>query len=267
MTSEAAPPAGPSEPDLTFQGPVEKGFPFVLFLCVAGSLFAHTATFFLFQVVYPQRVTILQPAPHVSLITPSSPENIALLRWVEAEDPALIARDNAVTPPALAQVQYRPSFMTPRGTPAGAPVERVKDVAFPPAMDRIEVTPPGAGLAAAVSPMPSVSTMRFAGALAGRSLTKNPPLPAPRLAADPVQPTVLLIGVDAQGEIRFPVLQAPCGNSDLDNLAIEHLRQINFAPADEAITWGHVTFAWGADAYSEAAGFQVPPSRGKQQAR
>lgn len=263
MTSEAAPPAGPSEPDLTFQGPVEKGFPFILFLCVLGSLFAHAATFFLFQVVYPQRVTILQPAPHVSLITPSSPENIALLRWVEAEDPALIARDNSVPPPGLAQVEYRPSYMTPRTAPAGAPVERVKDVAFPPAMDRIEVAAAEAG-PAAVSPMPSVTTVQFAGALAGRSLTKNPPLPAPRLALEPVKSTVLLIGVDAQGEIRFPVLQEPCGNPDLDNLAIQHLSRVNFAPADEAIIWGHVTFAWGADAYSEAAGFEVRPLRSKQ---
>ncbi len=264
MSSEAPPPPAPSEPDLTFQGPVEKGFPFVLFLCVAGSLFAHTATFFLFQVVYPQRVTIPQPAPHVSLLTPSSPENVALLRWVEAEDPALIAMDNTVPAPGLAQVQYQPSFMTPRTAPAGASVERVKEVAFPPAMDRIEVAAREAGPAAGVSPMPSVSTMRFAGALAKRSLTKNPPLLPPRLAAEPVGPTVLLIGVDAQGEIRFPVLQDSCGDPNLDNLAIQYLSRINFAPSDEAMTWGHVTFAWGADAYSEAAGFQVPPPRGKQ---
>src|ERR1700733_6449459 len=126
----------PSEPDLTFHWPVEKGFPFVLFVCVAGSLFAHAATFFLFQVVYPQRVTIPQPAPHVSLLTPSSPENIALLRWIEAEDPALLANDNPVVPPGLAMVRYRPSFNTLRTEPLGSPVEKAPAVRFPRAEDR-----------------------------------------------------------------------------------------------------------------------------------
>src|SRR5580704_14943328 len=96
-------------PDLTFSTPNDAGFPFILFLCVLGSLLAHAATFFLFQVVYPQRVTIPQPAPQVSLLTPSSAENMALLRWIEAEDPALVANDNPVVPPGLAEVRYRPS--------------------------------------------------------------------------------------------------------------------------------------------------------------
>src|SRR5258708_3899096 len=116
----------PSEPDLTFHWPAEKGFPYVLFICVAGSLFAHVATFFLFQVVYPQRVTIPQPAPYVSLLTPTTPENVAFLRWIESEDPALITSDSAVPPPGLLEVRYRPSFAVPRTAPLGAPVEKAQ---------------------------------------------------------------------------------------------------------------------------------------------
>ncbi|MEI9896045.1 MAG: hypothetical protein WDN28_19790 [Chthoniobacter sp.] len=107
------------EPNVILAAPDDSGFPYVLFFCVLGSLLAHAGTFFLFQVVYPQRVTIPQPAPHVSLLTPSSPENIALLRWIEAEDPALVANDNPLAPPGLAEVRYRPSFASPRTAPLG----------------------------------------------------------------------------------------------------------------------------------------------------
>src|SRR5947209_19467100 len=96
--------------NLTFATPDDAGFPYLLFFCVFGSLLAHAGTFFLFHVVYPQRVTIPQPAPHVSLLNPSSPENIALLRWIEAEDPALVATDNPSIPPGLVDVRYRRSF-------------------------------------------------------------------------------------------------------------------------------------------------------------
>jgi hypothetical protein len=243
----------PTEPDLTFHWPVEKGFPFVLFVCVAGSLLAHTATFFLFQVVYSQRVTIPQPAPHVSLLTPSSPENLALLRWIEAEDPALVASNDSVPPPGLVEVRYHPSFATPRTAPLGAPPEKAQENLFPRAIDRLiagDSTP-----ASTAPPLPPSSTVvRFVGALAPRPLMQNPPVDASQRTASPVTPSILLIGVNAQGEIRYESLQQSSGDTALDELAAMHLRRLRFAPSEAPITWGHVIFAWGADVYAGTAG-------------
>jgi hypothetical protein len=247
-----------TEPNLTFQGPVEKGFPFLLFVCVAGSLLAHAATFFLFQVVYPQRVTIPQPAPHVSLLTPSSPENIALLRWIEAEDPALIASDNSVPPPALAQARYRPSFSAPRTAPQGAPAEKSQEVRFPPAIDHLATSESAPLASATILPVVSPTTVQFTGALASRPLTQKPPLDGPRHATAPVNPTILLIGVNDRGEIRYQSLQQSSGDNQLDALAASHLRRLSFAPADQSMTWAHVTFSWGADVYAEVT---PPPAR------
>ncbi len=241
-----------TEPDLTFQWPVEKGFPFVLFICVAGSLLAHAATFFLFQVVYPQRVTIPQPAPHVSLLTPSSPENVALLRWIEAEDPALIAGDNAVSPPGLAEVSYRSSFATPRTAPLGAPAEKPQEVRFPTAVDRLTITDqPAAPEPSPTAPSESLTSIRFTGALAARPLEKNAPLRASVRTAAPIKPTVLLIGVSASGEIQYQFLQQSSGDAAFDDLAVGHLPRLRFAPAEAAMTWAHATVAWGADAYAK----------------
>jgi hypothetical protein len=240
----------PSEPDLTFDWPAQKGFPFLLFICVAGSLGAHAATFFLFQVVYPQRVTIPQPAPYVSLLTPSSPENIALLRWIEAEDPALISSDNAVLPPSLAEARYRPSFAAPRTAPVGPPAEKPEEILFPPAADRLVVTETTADSLAPAAIVSSPTVIRFAGALASRPLASNPPLAAPRMVAAPVSPTVLLVGVNAEGQIRFPLVQQSSGDPKLDEFAAGHLGRLAFAKADAPMTWAHVTFAWGAEVYS-----------------
>lgn len=243
----------PSEPDLTFHWPSEKGFPYVLFVCVAGSLFAHAATFFLFQVVYPQRVTIPQPAPHVSLVTPTSPENIVFLRWIEAEDPALIADDNSVEPPTLAAVRYIPSFAAPRTAPLSAPDEKTQGVAFPPAVDRLVAAgtvPPSETIASSAG---RPTLIQFAEALATRPLAKNPALAAPRLATAPVEPTVLLVGVRGDGGIGYQILQQSSGDPKLDDLAVAHLHRLSFAPTGAAMTWAHVTFAWGADAYEGPA--------------
>src|SRR5947208_16101175 len=54
-----------------------------------ASLGAHAACFYIFQIVYPPTVS-LTPAPQrVNLISANSEEGTALLRWVDAEDPAL----------------------------------------------------------------------------------------------------------------------------------------------------------------------------------
>jgi len=241
-----------SEGGLTFSTRSEdSGFPYILFFCVFGSLLAHAGTFFLFQVVYPQRVTIPQPAPHVSLLTPSSPENIALLRWIEAEDPALIANDNPVAPPGLAQVRYRPSFTTPRTEPLGAPEEKTSAVRFPPAVDHLLPTP----ISLAPGPLPasvqvSVTTVSFTDGLGTRSLVKTPALnPAYRSTA-PAEPTTLLIGVDSQGAVRFALTQHSSGDPSLDEVALAHLHNVTFAAAEAPMAWGFATFTWGADAYA-----------------
>ena len=242
--------------DLTFSTPNDSGFPFVLFVCVLGSLLAHAGTFFLFQVVYPQRVTIPQPAPQVSLLTPSSPENIALLRWIEAEDPALIANDNPVVPPGLAEVRYHPSFATPRTAPLGAPEVPAQAVRFPRAADRLSAT----DSSTSTPELPVVAqaektSIDYSGTLTGRAPTQTPLLVFDYRTGAPAEPTTLLLGVNDQGEVRFSVLERSSGDPKLDDLALAQLRHIAFAPAPASMTWGFATVSWGSDAYAPGSKF------------
>src|SRR5207244_4020478 len=80
---------------------------------VALSLIAHALCFYIFQIVYPPTVSLLPPPARVSLIAPNSEEGRTVLRWVDAEDPALAFATQR--PPearlhALPKVRHIPSY-------------------------------------------------------------------------------------------------------------------------------------------------------------
>src|SRR5512133_581471 len=53
------------------------------------SLLAHALCFYIFQIVYPAPVALLPPPARVTFIAPDSEEGRTLLRWIDAEDPAV----------------------------------------------------------------------------------------------------------------------------------------------------------------------------------
>ena len=242
--------ADATAPALTFDWPRREGFPFLLFGCVAASLFAHAATFFLFQVADPLRTSIPPSAPQVSVLTPSSPEAIALLHWIDAQDPALVAAANSVTPPGVFDVAYRPSYEK-MPVPLG-PVEQPDAIAFPPARDPLSII---RSAEARPLPPPAVSaphptTVLFSSALADRAPVPLPPLILKTRTAAPVEPTCQLIGVTGHGEVRFVFLQNSSGNPALDEQAAAHLQTLVFATSEAPITWATATVTWGDDAYA-----------------
>src|SRR6266446_2091660 len=92
--------------------PRRRNFAIAGFLVL--SLVAHAACFYIFQVVYPPIMALLPPPARLNLITPDSEEGRTLLRWVEAEDPALASRTQR--PPearayVLPKVEHVPSYV------------------------------------------------------------------------------------------------------------------------------------------------------------
>lgn len=237
---------------LTFDWPERDRFPLILFGCVFVSLVVHTATFFVFQVVYPQRVTIPPPPPLVSLLTTSSPENEALLRWIAAEDPALVASARSVVPPNLLDVPYRPSFSTSRTAPLGS-VEAPVAVQFPPPRSALTIIasaqpqpPPPAGVT-----LPMRTTLSLSATLAERSV-RPPSFQWKQQASQPLRPLQALIGVTDRGAVQFAFVQRSSGNADIDREAVTQLEKLSFAPSDAAITWALATVDFGAEAYAGA---------------
>jgi hypothetical protein len=214
------------------------------------SLAAHFATFFLFRVVYPQRVSIPPPPPQVSLLMPISPENQALLRWIESEDPALVGSGAGGLAPAVPDVQYRPSFNFVRTAPRTVPPPP-QTLRFPSAQPALAIIR-SAEIRAKPEP-PTViarpTKCEFDARLAARIPEEAARFSPIHRAKDPLEPATFLIGVAADGTVRFTFLQHPCGDAAIDAEAAEHLSKMKFAPSPDPMTWSVASIFWGDDAF------------------
>src|SRR5216110_4123487 len=77
------------------------------------SLIAHALCFYIFQVVYPPSVALLPPPARISSITSATEEGRTLLRWIDAEDPAVAFtthRPLEARLRALPKVEHVPSY-------------------------------------------------------------------------------------------------------------------------------------------------------------
>jgi hypothetical protein len=77
------------------------------------SLVGHALCFYVFQIVYPTPVALLPPPARVTFIAPDSEEGRTLLRWIDAEDPA-VAFTTHLAPGArlgvLPKTEHLPSY-------------------------------------------------------------------------------------------------------------------------------------------------------------
>ena len=95
----------------SWDSPRRRQAAFLAFLAI--SLLAHAVCFYIFQIVYPPTITLLPPPARVALITPASEEGRTLLRWIDAEDPAVAFTTHR--PPearlrGLPKVEHVPSY-------------------------------------------------------------------------------------------------------------------------------------------------------------
>lgn len=234
---------------LVFPPYKERKIPLALVGFIGLSLFAHAATFFLFQAVYPERVTIPPPAPQVALLTGSTPENQALLRWVAAEDPALVVDSRGAEPPSVMAIPYKPSYATLRTPPRSAPEESVRAEPAPSPIV-LPFGPEIKATGAAAPPAPAPTAVRLSGPLANRSVLRPGALDLK--AAAPLRPARFLLGLNAKGEARFSFLQDSSGDESADRAAAAFLAGSAFSPDATEIAWGVATVEWGADAYASS---------------
>ena len=240
-------------PPLLFAWEKRHRFRWRLFGLVLLSLAAHAVTFLLFQITYPPRVSIPPPAPEISLLLPTTPENRSLLQRIEAEDPALVAAASAIQPPGLAGVEYRASFEEVR-TPPRTIAEDLTAVPFPPPKDPLEIIRSSTPLAqpATTAPPPQSTRLLFSPTLQARTPRGGEDWKWEPRAKLPLEPAVFLLGVAATGEVRFHFLQRSSGDNTLDEQVSQHVPTLSFAADSAPISWGLVKVLWGDDAYVQA---------------
>ena len=240
---------------LIFRWP-ERSASLVLPSLFVLSVAVHALAFYLFQVVYPPTVSIAPPPAQVTLLNASTPENRALLRWVDAQNPAKNDSIQDLTPPGLGDVYYTPSYATAQTSPK--PVEHLPEaVAFPTVWDSLALSSPPAE-EPYFTPKTVPSSLAFSENLQSRDLNPGAPITLASKTSANLKPSQFLIGVSDRGEIRFCFLQASSDDPAIDREGESILRQRDFRPVgagSDVLSWGFATFTWGAQVFKPAGGF------------
>jgi len=216
-----------------------------------ASLLIHAAGLYIFQIVYPPTIALLPPPARVNLITSDSEEGRTLLRWIEAEDPAIASTTRR--PPdakayALPKLQHVPSYF--------ATEPALKEV--PPLVVDLRVPssqPPGPvpmiHRPAAVPVHPAPTTVVFSKELEGLGapMFASPSFKAS--TAEPPESVRFRIAVGGHGEILYCFSLNSSGDPALDEQARNYLALGRFSPratnGDQSLIWGIATVEWGND--------------------
>ena len=215
----------------------------LLLLLILLSLGLHFVGLYVFHIVYPSTTSLPPPTAQVSVLNPQNPQDRRLLDWVELNDPAAISapkvNDSFVT---KLVPDYRPTFTdeTPaiHGTEAGAPAQEAPTPSL--------FTPDNLFLRQArpVAIQPNVrfvSHLEFGSALASR----HPKVPGSLPPSERVwEPTTFFVGISKEGEVQYLFLWRTSGNDQLDHLAEETIRRLQFQPAEKE-AWDTVSLDWG----------------------
>ena len=219
------------------------------------SLILHALCFYIFQIVYPSTVSLLPPPARLSVINSNSEEGRTLLRWVEAEDPALAFTTQR--PPearlrALPKAEHVPSYvaMEPvlKKIPALVPDLRIPSFQPPGAVQLFHrEIPRAAG--------PTTTSVSFSSELEplGSPVLPNPSFAASTSAAP--EAIRFRVAVNGTGEIRYCFPLNSCGDPALDEQARHYLALCRFSKKPETtgetgpsfLTWGVATIEWGSD--------------------
>ncbi|HYY34940.1 MAG TPA: hypothetical protein VE867_01065 [Candidatus Binatia bacterium] len=221
---------------------------------LALSLLAHAVCFYIFQVVYPPTVTLLPPPARVALITPASEEGRTLLRWIDAEDPAVAFtthRPQEARLRALPKVEHVPSYHAMEPTLKELPPLEV-DSRAP------DSQPPGAVpfiRQKNASPARLIRTsVSFSSELDALGVATMPALKFVASNRETPEAIRFRVAVSRLGEIRYCFPMNSSGDPALDEQARLYLARCRFpkrAPSDgksdALLTWAIATIEWGGD--------------------
>ena len=236
---------------------------------VAVSFTIHIAAFYLFQVVYPQTVSLLPAPRRVSLMTASSEQTATLLRWIDAEDPALASttrRPAHMQRREMGKVEHVPSYFAREATlkepPPLAVDLRIPSTQLP---GPVRFVRPAASAPVGMQPT-RITLSSELQQLGGVQFT---PVNFKTSTSETPQNAQFRIAVDPPGAVVYCFVLASSGDVGLDELARQHLALARF-PAkavplagrsideggskvegqpsnNEGLVWGIATIEWGND--------------------
>lgn len=218
------------------------------------SLLAHAVCFYLFQIVYPTPVALFPPPARVTFIAPDSEEGRTLLRWVDAEDPAVAFTTHPVPGArlgALPKTEHEPSYSTMgpmlKELPTLKPDLRIPS-SQPPSAVRFgsRKTVPGKGRARTYISFSKELDQFGAPTLFKYEFTAS--------NEDAPEALRFRVAVNDLGEIRYCFPINSSGDPALDEQARLQIIRSRFPQSrgtggkpESALVWGTATVHWGSD--------------------
>lgn len=233
-------------PHLTFEWPTRHRIHILLPLMVVLAALAHAAIFFLFAV--------RQPAPRpggpnpaqVYFLAPGSAAQIQLAALLSSMDPALFAPGRGLPTEVPIEAVYTPKYL-----------EGSVDFAMPPKVeapnDEVRSFYGAVAIPRQIAPkippaVPSPTRLKLSESLVGRLPEELPPMDFQTRSMETPPAASFLVALSPKGELRHVVTDRSSGEADLDEAAINYLREISFLPDQTGETrWGFVEFQWGLD--------------------
>ena len=218
------------------------------------SLLAHGLCFYLFQIVYPTPVALLPPPGRVTFIGPNSEQGRTLLRWIDAEDPAVAFTTHPVPGAQLAalpQTEHLPSYFTIKPIlkelPSLKPDLRIPSSRPPSAVHSVlQKTGSAKGMAR--------THVSFSKELDRFGTATLPQSGFATLTEETPETLRFRVAVNDLGEIRYCFLINSSGDPRLDEQARLQVVRSRFPQnrqtTDESgssLVWGMATIQWGSE--------------------
>ena len=224
----------------------------VLIGCIAGSAILHALCFYIFQIIYPPTIALLPPPAHINIITSGTEDGRVLLRWIEAEDPALSSMTQRA-PGSLIQLpaaEYIPSFANHQPTLRELPANEL-DLRMPSARPPAPVPRPRAPVTP--TKVTVATTIHFSDD-DSLGTPETPPLQFTASHNEPPQSAEFRIGIGEHGAVRHCFLATSSGDAALDEQARNILMRTRFphgrnqnSKTENPLTWTRATIDWGND--------------------
>jgi hypothetical protein len=255
-----------AEPEFTpvFDWSPRRGRKLSLISFITASAVVHALCFYVFQVIYPPTVALLPPPARVTVITPNSDEGRLLLRWIEAEDPALSSTTQrppeapALAPPKPAHVPSYAGRVPPlKEVPPSQP-----DLRVPSAQPPGPVPIPRAAIQPTAQVVPTTLTFGEEAGQLGRP--EMPPLQFITTNVAPPHVAHFRVGISHLGQVQYCLLETSSGDARLDEQARSQIIRTRFPAANrqasaarDEVLWTTATIAWGNDIAVD--GGRTPP--------
>ena len=221
---------------------------------VVLSLMAHALCFYVFQIVYPTPVALLPPPGRVTFIASDSEEGRTLLRWIDAEDPAVAFTTHPAPGARLAalpKTEHLPSYSAVepilKELPPLKPDLRIPSSQPPGAVHSIPRTTPSAR----GTPTTYISFSKELDEFGTPTVLESGFLTSIEETPETLR---FRVAVNNLGEIRYCFPINSSGDPALDEQAYLQIVRSRLSPKrrtdakpGSSLVWGMATIQWGSD--------------------